>query len=144
METQVQTKSEENNAQYTIAEVATWDDEKCRQMANQTKFTLVNIRDFAKSYLNLEQKWLTLRTVLFKGLLRGYTIKCPHCQEVYNVNVSDFNRDSEVVCPACGQAHKQDDNVLNIVINDDVEMVKPKKKRASKKSPTKKSTVKEV
>ena len=132
-EQQVQQREE----QFTIADVANWDDEKCEQLKGVVSFPLTNVRDVARQFVDIEQKWQTLRTVLFRGLLRGYTIKCPNCGETYSVSVSDFNRDSEVVCPLCGKAHKQDENVLNIVLDDNTEMVKPKKKRASKKKAAK-------
>lgn len=128
-EQQVQQREE----QFTIEEVATWNDEKCEQLKGAISFTLTNVRDVAREFVQTKQSLQTLRAVLFKGLLRGYTVKCPSCNETYNVSVSDFNRESEVVCPLCGKAHKQEDNIINIVVNDETPMEKPKKKRASKK-----------
>lgn len=130
----VEQKSQE--VQFTLADVASWDDTKCQEMEGKVTFTLLNIRNVAREYTDIERKLQTLRTVLFKGMLRGYTIKCPSCNDIYNVSVSDFNRVSEVVCPLCGKTHKQDENVINIVVNDDSPMEKPKKKRASKKKAT--------
>jgi Zn ribbon nucleic-acid-binding protein len=123
----------EQEVQFTVRDVAAWDDAKCQELEGKVNFPLVNIRNLLREFTAMEQKLQTLRTVIFKGMLRGYTIKCPVCNETYNVSVSDFNRISEVVCPKCGKPHKQSENIVNVVIDDNVPMEKPKKKRVSKK-----------
>ena len=120
-------------ANFTIESVAAWDDAKCQELEKTVSFPLINIRNVLRTFIATDQKLQTLRTIFFRGMLRGYTIKCPECGEDYNVSVADFDRTSIVKCPKCGKEHKQDENIINIVVDDNVSFEKPKKKRVSKK-----------
>lgn len=118
---------------FSVSDVASWDDDKCKEMEGKVSFPMTSIRDVLKELALTTSRLQTLRVILFNGLLRGYEVTCPECKNKYAVSVSDFNIESEVVCPHCGKAHLQKDNISNVVVNDNTEMVKPKKKRASKK-----------
>lgn len=118
---------------FTIEEVASWDDDKCKELEETVKFPLTNVRTALKEMIEATRKFEALKLILFKGLLRGYTISCPECKDTYNVSVADFVRDTEVLCPLCGKPHKENSNIINVIVDDTSEMVKPKKKRASRK-----------
>ena len=72
-------------ANFTIESVAAWDDAKCQELEKTVSFPLINVRDVLRTFIATDQKLQTLRTIFFRGMLRGYTIKCPECGEVTEV-----------------------------------------------------------
>ena len=90
-----------------IEDIVNWDDDKCKEMSAKVQFPLVQVRDILRNTVKLEHSYNVLRTVLMTGAMTGYSVECPECHKVMEVNPKDLVRTGNSVCPECGCNYEQ-------------------------------------
>ena len=111
------TKKEKANllkSEFTVADMTSWTDEECEAKEKEFQFKISDLRDILKSLLKVGADFNLLKNTLEKGLMTGYTIKCPHCNREYVVSSMELNRESNVTCKVCGTEYKEDENIKGI------------------------------
>lgn len=93
------------HVQLKIDDIITWDDAKCYEMNIQ--FPLIQVRDILRNAKTVENSYNVLRTVLMTGAMLGYSVECPQCHKVYDVNPKDLVREGSTTCPECGASYEQ-------------------------------------
>lgn len=91
--------------QLEIEDLITWDDAKCNE--TDIKVPLIQIRDILRKAKAIEGHYNVLRTVLMTGAMLGYSVECPQCHKVYDVNPKDLVREGNAVCSECGALYEQ-------------------------------------
>ena len=93
--------------QLRIEDIITWDDAKCNEMNATVQIPLTQVRDILKNSVNVQNNYNVLRTVLMTGAMLGYSVECPQCHKVTEVNPKDLVRRGTVACPECGHLYEQ-------------------------------------
>lgn len=100
---QVQTQQ----VQLKIEDIITWDDAKCNEMNATVQIPLTQVRDILKNSVATQNNYNVLRTVLMSGAMVGYSVECPQCHKVTEVNPRDLVREGNVTCPDCECSYSQ-------------------------------------
>lgn len=98
--------------QLKVEEILTWDDEKCNSM--NVQFPLIQVRDILRNAKNVENNYNVLRTVLMTGAMMGYSVECPQCHKVYDINPKDLVREGDATCSECGCSYNQVKSIRGI------------------------------
>lgn len=100
-------QSQEQQVQLRIDDIVTWDDAKCNEMNASVQIPLTQVRDILKNSIQVQNNYNVLRTVLMTGAMLGYSVECPECHKVMEVNPKDLIRKGNAVCPECGALYEQ-------------------------------------
>ena len=93
--------------QLKIEDIITWDDAKCNEMNATVQIPLTQVRDILKNSINVQNNYNVLRTVLTTGAMTGYSVECPQCHKVMEVNPKDLVREGNTTCAECGCSYSQ-------------------------------------
>lgn len=104
---QVVEQPQAQQVQLKIEDIITWDDAKCNEMNATVQIPLTQVRDILKNSVNVQNNYNVLRTVLMTGAMLGYSVECPQCHKVYDVNPKDLVREGSTTCPECGASYEQ-------------------------------------
>ena len=104
-EVQTVQQPQTQQVQLKIEDVITWDDAKCNEM--NVQFPLIQVRDILRRAKAVEDNYNVLRTVLVTGAMTGYSVECPKCHNVEEVNPTLLIRNRDVECPKCGASYNQ-------------------------------------
>lgn len=104
---QVVEQPQTQQVQLKIEDIITWDDAKCNEMNATVQIPLTQVRDILKNSVNVQNNYNVLRTVLMTGAMLGYSVECPQCHKVYDVNPKDLVREGSTTCPECGASYEQ-------------------------------------
>ena len=104
---QVVEQPQAQQVQLKIEDIITWDDAKCNEMNATVQIPLTQVRDILKNSVNVQNNYNVLRTVLMTGAMLGYSVECPQCHKVMEVNPKDLVREGNVICPDCGASYEQ-------------------------------------
>ena len=103
----IEAQPQEQQVQLKIEDIITWDDAKCNEMDAVTKIPFIQVRDILKGSIQAQNNYNVLRTVLMTGAMLGYSVECPECHKVTEVNPKDLIRTGNAVCPECGALYEQ-------------------------------------
>ena len=103
----VEAQPQEQQVQLRIDDIVTWDDAKCNEMNASVQIPLTQVRDILINSMRVQSNYNVLRTVLMTGAMLGYSVECPECHKVMEVNPKDLIRKGNAVCPECGALYEQ-------------------------------------
>ena len=106
---------EQQQVQLKIDDIVTWDDAKCNEMNASVQIPLTQVRDILINSMRVQSNYNVLRTVLMTGAMMGYSIECPQCHKVMEINPTDLNRTGNAVCPECGCLYEQTKCIRGII-----------------------------
>ena len=78
------------------------------------QFPLIQVRDILRKAKTVEDSYNVLRTVLMTGAMVGYSVECPHCHNVEEVNPNLLVRNRDVFCAKCGGSYNQVKSIRGI------------------------------
>lgn len=100
-----------------IADVLTWDDEKC--LSSKITVPIIQVRDILREAATTQSNYEVLRAVLLKGDMTGYFVECPQCHKTSKVSPHELKRDGNVTCPDCECSYNQLRCIKGIVTIED-------------------------
>ena len=100
--------------QLKIEDIITWDDAKCNEMNATVQIPLTQVRDILKNSMKVQNNYNVLRTVLMTGAMTGYSVECPQCHKITEVEPKDLVRNGNVTCPECGCSYSQNKCIRGI------------------------------
>lgn len=100
-----------------IADVLTWDDEKC--LSSKITVPIIQVRDILREAATTQSNYEVLRAVLLKGDMTGYFVECPQCHKTSKVSPLELKRDGNVTCPDCECSYNQLRCIKGIVTIED-------------------------
>lgn len=106
--------AENKDVSLNIYDILSWDDAKCNEMNNEVRIPLIQIRDILAMSTDAQNKYNVIRTVLRTGAMTGYSVECPQCHKVLEVNPRDLVREGEAVCSGCGCSYNQVEAIRGI------------------------------
>ena len=112
--TKAKTKKVEEKVEMNAGMILSWDDEKCKQLDDTIHIPLIDVKNILMAAVETEKKFNSLMNILSKGEMMAYIVKCPHCQEKYNVSSMELNRKEEVTCKKCEKSFKENENIEGI------------------------------
>lgn len=111
-------QAQTQQVQLKIEDIITWDDAKCNEMNAKMQIPLTQVRDILKNSVATQNNYNVLRTVLMSGAMTGYSVECPQCHKVTEVEPKLMNRKDNVTCE-CGCSYSQPKCIRGIITFDE-------------------------